>query len=279
MFAQKTFCAADGVTLAYRDYDGERRTGAPIVCVAGLTRNGRDFAAFAESVPNRRVLTVDLRGRGLSAHAPDPLTYRHSVYVEDLRALLDTAGLDRAVIAGASMGGSVAMLAAHALGERVEGLILNDVGPDNVGSDPARIAAFLQAPLTAANWDEAAEKVRIAQGQAFPAYTHADWIAAAGRLASQRADGTIRADYDPGLAAPYEQNQVETWDRWAMFEKIADRPMLLARGALSTILSAETALRMRRIAPHMVYAEAENVGHHPDLTEPGVAEAIAAFLA
>jgi pimeloyl-ACP methyl ester carboxylesterase len=242
-----------------------------------MTRNGRDFEAFAATLPELRVVCPDLRGRGASEPAP-PHTYRHATYVDDVAELLAVTGVEQAVLVGASMGGMVAVLAAATLGDRIAGLVLDDVGPDAAAADPQRLAAFLRSPLTAPTWEDVAAKLEAAQGEDFPHFGPPDWLAAARRLCSERSDGTIRADYDPDLAVPFEAGWPETWDRWAVFESLGSRPMLLVRGARSRLLTRETVARMISVAPHLQVVEAPGVGHHPDLTEPVAQAGVRAFL-
>jgi pimeloyl-ACP methyl ester carboxylesterase len=66
---------------------------------------------------------------------------------------------------------------------------------------------------------------------------------------------------------------------WGMFRKLATgRPALLVRGAISDVLDRSTAERMRREAPGMAFAEVDDVGHAPTLSEPQVKAALARFF-
>ena len=102
----------DGLRLHYRDYPGSAGR-APLLCLHGLTRNGRDFAEFAERYsPDRRVIALDFRGRGHSDHDPLPARYTPLVYAGDVLELLDELAIERAVFVGTSLGGIVTMLVA-----------------------------------------------------------------------------------------------------------------------------------------------------------------------
>ena len=105
----------DGLRLHYRDYpgpeNGQQSDRPPIICIPGLTRNARDFEGVAERLsPDRRVICVDLRGRGESGHAKDSMSYVPRTYVEDIEALIAELGLERFVLFGTSLGGLVTML-------------------------------------------------------------------------------------------------------------------------------------------------------------------------
>ena len=80
--------SSDGLKLHYRDYAGGA-SRPPILCIPGLTRNARDFEGVAERLAGKwRLICVDLRGRGESAHAKDPMTYLPLIYLQDLEALI-----------------------------------------------------------------------------------------------------------------------------------------------------------------------------------------------
>ena len=102
--------SADGLRLHFRDYPGDPAK-APILCIPGLTRNARDFEGVAQRLAGkRRVIAVDLRGRGESDYAADPLTYLPPVYLQDLGGLIAQHQLGRLVVFGTSLGGLMAML-------------------------------------------------------------------------------------------------------------------------------------------------------------------------
>src|SRR3569623_1500264 len=95
----------EGLRLHARDYagaSGPART--PVVCLHGLTRTARDFEDLAPHVAaqGRRMLALDVRGRGRSAWDPEPMRYTPAVYAGDALALLDALGIGRAVFIGTS---------------------------------------------------------------------------------------------------------------------------------------------------------------------------------
>ena len=99
-FADRTWTSKDGLTLHARDYHpaaGPARL--PVIAIHGLTRNSADFDAIAPLLAQsgRRVLAIDVRGRGLSDRAPDPMTYQPATYAQDVLALLAATGIERAV--------------------------------------------------------------------------------------------------------------------------------------------------------------------------------------
>ena len=127
----------DGLRLHYRDYPGDA-SRPPILCIPGLTRNARDFEGVAERLsPDWRVISVDLRGRGESAYAKDPMTYVPLTYLQDMEALVRELGLARFVLFGTSLGGLLSMLLGAAEKERVAGILINDIGPQLDGEAKA----------------------------------------------------------------------------------------------------------------------------------------------
>ena len=111
----------DGLRLHYRDYPGSADR-PPILCLPGLTRNARDYDDLARRLsPQWRVITVDLRGRGDSGYAKDPMSYVPLTYVQDIEGLLGELGVSRYIAFGTSLGGIVAMLLAGTARETLAG--------------------------------------------------------------------------------------------------------------------------------------------------------------
>ena len=123
----------DGLRLHYLDWGNP---GAPpIVCVHGYTSSAQAFNALARRLRDRHhVVAPDVRGHGESGWSPAG-AYRYEDQVGDLAALVDKLGLARFTLVGTSMGGIIAMAYAGAYPDRLERLVINDIGPDvEVGS-------------------------------------------------------------------------------------------------------------------------------------------------
>lgn len=267
----------DGLRLHVRDYPGP--TGAAtILCLPGLTRNGRDFAALAGRLAERfRILCPDFRGRGLSESAPDPALYVPASYVGDLAAIFDALAVERAILIGTSLGGLVATLFAALSPERVAGLVLNDVGPEIDPAGLARIASYVGRTPPIVTWDDAADTIALLDEAVYPGFGRADWL----RLARQRytdASGVVRLDYDPAIAQAFALPET-TPDAWPFFRELRPLPTLLLRGALSDILAHETVVKMRAALPKLRVVEIADRGHVPTLDEPEAIAAIEGFLA
>ena len=284
-FAERRFTSSDGLSLYVRDYPGaDGPVRLPVIAIHGLTRNSADFDAIATLIAQggRRVLAVDVRGRGKSDRAPDPMTYQPANYARDILSLLDQAGIARAVFLGTSMGGLITMAVTALKPKVVAAAILNDIGPEVDPAGLARIAAYSGQPVDTPTWAAAADYAKMINAVAFPAHTDADWDAFARRIFREGTEGTPVLDYDPDIAVPIRAGGSKALvpNLWPFFNRLAKgRPTLLIRGANSDLLSAGIAAKMRKRAPRMAYAEVTGIGHAPMLDEPEARAAIFPFLA
>lgn len=283
-FADRTWRAFDGLELHARDYAaGSGPARLPVICLHGLTRNARDFEDLAPRLAarGRRVLAVDVRGRGASAWDPDPLNYQPATYAQDVIALAVAAGLARAQFVGTSMGGIIAMVLASVRPDLVAGAVLNDVGPEIAPEGVRRIGGYVGVPSGAADWSEAADFARRLNAFAFPAYGPAEWDRFARRIFREDPSGRPVLDYDPRIAEPVRQAGAAglappLWPLWAALA--AGRPVLAVRGAISDLLSPQTYARMLASAPTVAGVEIPGVGHAPALDEPEALAAIDGFF-
>jgi pimeloyl-ACP methyl ester carboxylesterase len=271
-FSEHFYSAEDGLSLYFRDYGPKYAETTPVICLPGLTRNCRDFHALAKSLSaTRRVICPDIRGRGKSARDPDWRNYHPAVYVNDVRHLLAALNLHRVFVIGTSMGGIMAMAMGAVMPTTVAGALINDVGPeiDDKGLDDI-IAYVHRADRVFANWREAADFLK----SCFPEMPGMDddaWVRAARRTAIERPDGTVVHDWDPAIAKPLE-SQRGAVDLWPLYRSLGRVPLVVVRGELSDILSAETLAAMKTALPHMVPVVVPGFGHAPTLSEPQVPE-------
>ena len=287
-YADRFWRSLDGLQLHARDYPAASGLALqPVICIHGLTRNARDFEDLAPRIAanGRRVLALDVRGRGQSAWDPQPMRYVPATYAVDVLALLDALGIGRAVFIGTSMGGLITMTIAAFRPQAVAGAVLNDIGPEIAPEGIKRITGYTGRSAAVATWAEAADYARQLNAVAFPHYTAEQWTAFARRLFAEK-DGRPVLDYDPDIAKafappppPEGQAPPPPVDLWPLFKGLAlGRPLLTIRGALSDLLSPDIAGRMREAAPEMAYAEVAGVGHAPMLDEPEALAAIDTLL-
>lgn len=266
------FTTSDGLKLAYSD-EGE---GLPLLCLAGLTRTGRDFDYLAPHLRDLRLIRLDYRGRGGSDWA-DPATYTIPVEARDALELLDHLGIAKAAILGTSRGGIIAMLLAATSKDRLLGVCLNDIGPElsPVGLDFIR--SYIGRKPTFGSRAEMAT-ARAAMMPAFEGVPASRWMEEAERLTVETDDG-LDITYDPKLRdAVLAAADAPAQDLWPLFDALEAMPLALIRGANSDLLSPENAAEMRRRRTDMVFAEVPGRGHIPFLDEPESLAAIRAWL-
>lgn len=278
-YQNRYWSSRDGLRLHYRDYPGDPARPT-LLCMAGLTRNARDYGGLAERLAgDRRVIAVDFRGRGESAHAKDPMTYVPLTYVEDVEALLDELALDRFAAVGTSLGGIVATLLAGATRHRMVGALLNDVGPEIEAAGLSRIRGYVGRGSAYPTWMHAARAIAEAQGDVYPDWGIEDWLAMAKRLHRLNSAGRVVLDYDMRIAEPFRVPGNETGpDMWQALEALAGMPVLVVRGERSDLLSARTAERMVAALDGAELAVVPRVGHAPTLSEPELEGPIARWL-
>ena len=275
-YRERRFSAPDGLSLAFRDYGDPLSPGIPLLCLSGLARNAKDFAHFAErQAARRRVVCLDMRGRGRSAYDPKWENYRPEVYLRDVAALLAAANLHHFVVCGTSMGGLLAMGLAVTNPTALAGVIFNDVGPAVQTQAIGRIRDLIARNDALPNWDAAVAKVKE---------VHADlnydaewkWRRLAEASYHEDEDGKLRVEWDTNIARTLG-GQIP--DLWPFFRAIKRLPALAIRGENSPVLSAETFAAMLAEKPDLIQVTVPGTGHAPALDEPEAEQAIDDFLA
>jgi pimeloyl-ACP methyl ester carboxylesterase len=271
--------AADGVHLYCRDYPNSSAR-PPVLCLPGLTRNSRDFAALAARISeNRRVICPDLRGRGKSGYDPDWRNYHPGRYAEDLWHLLDELNLTETVVIGTSLGGWMAMLLNHQRPGRIAAAVMNDIGPEADPIGIARVTATAGRLDVVSTLEHAIEQAKSVYTIAFPDWDDQQWRSYTESTYRQLDDGRYDLNFDReiGHAAREGVSGLEV-DPWAMFDNLAGVPTLLVHGVLSDILTEPIIARMRERKPDLKIAPVRNRGHAPLLDEQEAVDAIATFL-
>jgi pimeloyl-ACP methyl ester carboxylesterase len=279
-----TFASDDGLALHARDYAGAGGPARlPVICIHGLTRNASDFDELAPRIAatGRRVLALDVRGRGESQRDPNPDNYAPGVYAGDVARLASDLGIARAVFIGTSMGGLITLTVAARRIDLIAAAVLNDIGPVISEKGLARIAGYTGKAACVGSWKDAAGYVRDINACAFPDNDAAEWDKWARRAFALDPAGRLAPRYDPNIAIALQTGKLRPTSlslRMAFRKLARERPVLLVRGALSDLLEERQAAWMRRAAPAMAYVEVPNVGHAPMLTEPAALDAILKFL-
>ena len=285
MFSEISYTSDDGLRLYARDYpaaSGPARL--PVICIHGLTRNSADFEDVAPwiAAQGRRVIAVDVRGRGNSEYDSQPDRYTPMVYANDVVKLSHDLGIERAVFIGTSMGGLITMTLALRKSALIEAAVLNDVGPTLSERGLSRIRGYTGKGEQFTSWQQAADYISGINAVAFPGNTAQEWERWARRAFREEGNGTLAMRYDPNIAVPIRANKLRSTSMAAhfAFRRLARRrPTMLIRGALSDLIEPAQANAMRAAAPRMLYAEVPDVGHAPMLSEPAAQEALRHFLA
>ncbi|WP_297370894.1 alpha/beta fold hydrolase [Acidocella sp.] len=259
--------------MAYLEY------GAPsapvVVCVHGLTRNGRDFAPLAEALAqNFHVICPDLPGRGASEWLSEPMAYQPPTYVVALSYLL--AQLNKPVAwVGTSLGGICGLMLAAAQNSPITRLVLNDLGPHIPAASLLRIRDYMSAPPPSFPSLAALEAHLRRVNAPFGPLTAPQWRYLAEISARPLPDGSFALHYDPAIADPIRATMPVDADLWPIWEAVRI-PRLVVRGAQSDLLLPETYARM--LAEGAEGLEVAGAGHAPALMDPPTIARIQAFL-
>lgn len=272
----------DGLSLHVREY-GPDNPGTPVVCLAGLTRNLLDFEdlAIILSTPptSRRIISISSRGRGLSDRDPDPSRYTIPVEAADVIAVLEHLAIDQAAFIGTSRGGLILHVLAMTHLDRIEHVVLNDIGPVLELDGLRQIQAYLggQAPLR--SFAEAAALLRRLHGTEFPALGDPDWQSMAKAL-YRETNGVIAADYASEIATQFRAADLSQPlpTLWRQFDLLAQKPVMVVRGEHSRLLSRETVDEMKARKPDLIAVEAKGQGHAPLLHPGTIPKLIGGFL-
>ena len=289
-----------GHRIAYWQW-GSPDAGHLVVCVHGLSRQGRDFDVLAQGLCDAakdlssdiRVICPDVVGRGASDWLKDPKGYQVPVYAADMLALLAHLQAQEPIKildwVGTSMGGLIGIVVAG-MSSGVEGLppirklVLNDVGPTVEWQAIVRIGMYLGQ---AGEFDsvQAAADAMWAISTGFGPHTPAQWLALSRPMlkpVSSAPNSKVRLHYDPAIAVPFKQSSEDATKQgsatlWQLYDGIKARTLIL-RGADSDLLSVETAQAMTQRGPHASLVEFAGVGHAPTLVAETQVSTVVDFL-
>lgn len=247
-----------------------------VVCVHGLSRNGRDFDVLGEALaPTHRMVAVDMPGRGASQWLHDPNDYAFPTYLTTLTALVARTGATNVGWVGTSMGGLLGMAMAAQCDTPVARLVVNDAGPVIEPAALARIGDYVGLAPAFATYDEAAAYIRRVSAP-FGALSEEQWDHLTQSSVAPDAQGRYALTYDPGIAVPFRTAAAPP-DLWGLWDSIRC-PTLVLRGAQSDLLSPATAHAMTVRGPRARLVEFDGVGHAPMLLSPEQIEPVVAFL-
>lgn len=279
--------------MAYWQW-GAADAGHVVVCVHGLTRQGRDFDVLARALVARaphplRIVAPDVLGRGRSEWLRDPAGYQIPDYAGDMLALATQLHAVSPVTTldwvGTSMGGLIGMAVCGTpqlpLPVPVRRLVLNDVGPAIQWQALQRIGAYLGQTGRFASVEQAAEAM-WSVSRSFGSHTPQQWLDLSRPMVRALPDGAFTLHYDPALAVPFAAMTADMAAQgeallWQLYDRITART-LLTRGADSDLLSHDTALAMTHRGPRATLIEFPGVGHAPTFIADDQVAAVTSFL-
>jgi pimeloyl-ACP methyl ester carboxylesterase len=274
---------------------GKPQAAHVVVCVHGLSRQGRDFDTLARALREQasgelRVICPDMPGRGESDWLKDPMGYQVPSYAADMRVLLRTlqaeAPMHHLDWVGTSMGGLIGMVVCGQQDAEfsVRRLVLNDVGPAIEWRAIERIGQYLGKAGHFDDVQEAAEAL-LAISPGFGPHSADDWLRLSRpmvKAVSTDPASRLRLHYDPAIATAFRRADEESARQgeavlWSLYDRITARTLLL-RGRDSDLLSEGVARAMTERGPRARLVEFEGVGHAPTLVAPDQVACVAGFL-
>lgn len=283
--------------MAYWQW-GQADSPHVVLCVHGLTRQGRDFDVLAQALVAQaraassvgiRVICPDVAGRGESDWLKDPAGYQVPAYAADMLSLLAHVHAQSPIgtldWVGTSMGGLIGIVVCGQPGlplpVPVRRLVLNDVGPTIEWQALQRIGQYLGQPVRFDSPEQAAE-VLWSLSTTFGPHTPEQWMALSRPMLRELPEGGFTLHYDPAIAVPFRALTQESAAAgeaalWQFYDQIQARTLLL-RGAQSDLLSRQTAQAMGQRGPRARLVEFEGVGHAPTLVAADQVAAVQSFL-
>ena len=280
-FSEQRFTSGDGRSLSARIY-GTDPSLPVIVCLAGLTRNARDFHGLSEQLSNNgfRVVAFDSRGRGNSERARDAGEYNLITEAEDVLAGLIALGIAHAGFIGTSRGGLILHFLNSMRPSALKAVVLTDVGPEIEPDGLLLIRLYLQTAPRPGTWDEAAELQKSIHGKLFPALSDADWMRHARAIYREDEKGRIVADFDPRIADTLNSITPDAPlpSLWPQFAGFGGMPLMIIRGENSRLLSEKTFKEMGARHPGTELVTVPGQGHAPHLDTGDLPERMAGFF-
>ena len=270
--------ANGGHRMAWWEW-GNPEAAHVIVCAHGLSRQGRDFDVLAQALvarggANVRVVCPDVVGRGKSDWLKDPMGYQIPNYAADMLVMLAQLKPSKLDWIGTSMGGLIGVVVAGQPGlllpAPIRRLVLNDVGPVIQWEALQRIGLYLGNAPRFASLEQAATAM-WAISTSFGPHTKEQWLELSRHMVKPVSDaqGGVALHYDPAIAVPFKTITKESAAAveaavWSLYDNI-QADTLLVRGAVSDLLTKDTAIQMTQRGPKARLVEFEGVGHAPTL--------------
>lgn len=256
---------------------GEADNPEVVVCVHGLTRNGRDFDRLARVLARRfRVVCPDVVGRGRSDWLEVKQDYGYATYCADMAALLAHLGAETVRWVGTSMGGLIGMMLAAMPRTPITRMVMNDVGPMVPKAAIERLRGYVGDDPRFETYADLEAFVRRVYAP-FGDIGEEGWRALVASSARE-ADGGWALAYDPGIAVNLRAGPAEDVLLWPLWDALTC-PVLVLHGLESDLLLTQTCEEMAARHPDTEVVHLPGVGHAPLLMSGDQIDLVDAFLA
>ncbi|WP_208635717.1 alpha/beta fold hydrolase [Caballeronia pedi] len=268
--------------LAYAEW-GPSKSDRTVVCVHGVSRNGRDFDVLAASLAAQgmRVIVPDLPGRGRSEWLAAPSHYTDRAYVRAMSTLIARLDVDQVDWVGTSLGGHIGMLVASERGTPIRRLVLNDFGARVSAASLRRIGSYLTRSWRFGSVEEVEAHLREVHAP-FGNLSDAQWRHLALHSAVDDGAGGLRFHFDPGIGTRFAIPILLDVILWHIWDKI-ECPVLILRGEDSDLLARSTVDAMLKRGPaadagRVAAVEFPDCGHAPALMDAAQIDVIQNYL-
>jgi pimeloyl-ACP methyl ester carboxylesterase len=265
--------------LAYVDW-GPSEAEIPVVCLHGLSRQGRDFDYLASflAATERRAVCPDLVGRGRSGRLRDANEYALPQYCADINALVAHLGVKQVDLVGTSLGGLIGIVLAGQPGTPIRRLVVNDIGPYLPWPGLVRIGSYLSSmPADFDGLEEVEAYLRkvLAPFGDLPDehWTHLARHSVAWHAESERYVMLCDPQIVRAFRNPWHYS-INLWKYWTAIKV----PIFVLRGAKSDLLTADLAREMERRNRFARIHEIEGCGHAPPLMSVDQIKLVSDFL-
>lgn len=252
--------------LSYAEW-GSPNADKLLVCIHGLTMNGRSFDWLARALSeDYRVICPDMPGRGKSEWLQDYQLYNNNYYVEVVKELIASLGYEQVDWVGTSMGGLMGMIAAATTPKLIRKMVLNDIGPYISADGMRRIATYIKDEVKFPTKEAAQKRYREIYE---PFKLTEEQIQHMFKIGLRETDGGLWTfNHDPNLGKPFKDENnnpivMQEFDLWRIWNAIKI-PVLVIRGETSDILAPEVAEKMQE-RPQTQFVEFKGYGHVPPL--------------